>query len=282
MKMIALGPGGTYGHEASEITIPIIQKRLSSNIDLCFGTSNTEVLEAATNQRCLALVPIENSSAGLVAGVVKGFWLRHKKAPIHVIGEVELPIYHNLLVQPWVDDVSEIDEVLTHEQALEQCVATLSAMGIRKKTPVSSTAGAAHQVSLCGLRNVAAIASAFAGRTYGLKTLKDDMADSNGNATRFHILGPTKCAPTGQDRTAMIFWLPHMPRALANATWAISCEGADMSTIHSIPLGTFGKIAMYCELDQHCDTDAGRRIFDRLRTVTDGITVLGSYPQAVQ
>lgn len=280
MKIITLGPKGTYSHEATSLAMRRLNVLIGRDLELCFGQLNERVLEQAAAEQCFAMVPIENSDADLVTGVVKGFWLRQEGAiPIHVIGELELPIHHNLLGHPTVESMDSIKEGLSHEQALAQSSDALEAANIEKRT-CSSTAEAAKLVAEGKMPvTVAAIASEFAAREYGLKVLAEDIANSNGNTTRFHLLGPMAMSPTGRDRTAMIFWLANKPRALVNALWAISCDGADMSSIHWKNLGTFGKVAIYCEFDQHCDAESGQAILNRLRTVTERIMVLGSFPQ---
>jgi prephenate dehydratase len=282
MKIMALGPAGTNGHEAANIARQLVDwKDVIPDIE--FSPRNAAILETALAQKCWGVVPVENSTAGLVSEVVKDFWIARGKNPgVYVVGEIELPVEHCLLVEDREGfALGDVNEVVSHPQALAQCARSLDALGIALRTPAASTALAAKKVS-SGEKGpaVAAIASRFAAKTYGLRILKEGMEDVRGNATRFHVIGPKEAAPTGKDRTALIFHAQDKPRALLDCMWALCTEGTNLSSIHSIPLGLPGRYAFYCEFDRHLATDEGSTIMGRLGLVASGITILGSFPQA--
>jgi prephenate dehydratase len=236
-------------------------------------------------EKIYGVVPIENSSEGLVGEVAKGFWVeesnRSSGRRLCVTGEIHLPIEHCLLTHKDLKTVDHVKEVISHPQALAQCGGSLDSFKISRRVPEKSTAAAAKRIAESSdLRTSAALASRFAGQIYGLRTLRSHVEDVEGNTTRFHIIGPDMFEETGQDRTAMIFRTKNEPRALQNVLWAIGMLGVNMSSIHSISLGLPGRYAFYVEFDAHIRSTAGKQIEACLPFVTDRVFVLGSYPQS--
>ncbi len=283
--MLCLGPKGTNGHEAAMVAI----KRLFGDPEdwqIEFCDRNGDILEKVAGGDVYGVVPIENSSEGLVGEVVKGFWIKEmaRRRAIHVIGEIHFLIEHQLLVRQEVGETRQISEVMSHPQALGQCAETLRWLGISKTIPTTSTAFAAQSISTSpSFIATAAIASKFAAQTYGLKTLQANIEDTPGNTTRFHIIHSQRSEGVLEEkaRTAVIFKTANEPAALLHVLWSIAASGVNMSSIHSIPLGLPGKYAFYCEFDEHVETTKGGQIMARMETVVDDIIVLGSYPQSL-
>jgi prephenate dehydratase len=277
-KIFVLGPAGTNGHEAaikfSDLALP--------NAELIFCERNVEILQRAEEEGAYGVVPVENTTAGLVSEVVRDFWLT-KKNPcnIQAIGEMQLPIEHHLLVNDSVQNVKEISSIISHPQALSQCARRMKELGLLN-IPTSSTAEAARKISAeDNVNKCGAIASAFAAKIYRLKIILRNIEDFSENATRFHLVGPHSVLPSGRDRTAIIFKLPNKPCALFNALGTIAEEKINMSSIHSIPSGHPGEYSFYCEFDCHKDDSKGKKILKHMDSLTDKLLVLGSYQQNI-
>lgn len=279
MKILCLGPAGTYGHEAATIAAKRL-KRESLEIEFC--QRNVDVIRRVDSEECYGVVPVENSTAGLVPDIVKDFWLEQSTdSLVCVVGEIQIAVSHNLLVHSSTRSMGEIIKVISHPQALAQCRTKLARFGLKKFEAVDSTALAARYASEpLVYPNIAAISSRFAAEFYGLKMIAECIEDSPGNSTRFHILGSDENQkPTGNDRTAVLFWIPNRPGALLSALgtmWRVN-----MSSIHSIPLGTPSAYAFYCEFDEHKFSDVGGEVLLGLEKLTDRLLVLGSYPKEV-
>ena len=130
----------------------------------------------------LAMIPIENSSAGRVADI-------HHLLPesgLHIVGEHFERVNHALLATETAT-IDSLKVVRSHVQALSQCRAFIRDHGLE---PVlhADTAGAAAEVATLNDPTQAAIASALAGEIYGLKALKEDIEDAEHNTTRFLIM----------------------------------------------------------------------------------------------
>lgn len=282
-KIAALGPAGTYGHEAAEIARAELERRGISVSEVFFQPRNELIIDQVLATDCYGIIPIENATEGFVREVMKR-WIAEsrisQRSAVYVIGEVHLPIHHNLLARQDIAVIEELASVMSHPQALGQCSKLLNDRELSLQVPTTSTADAARQVATNpALNKSAAVASRFAAEIYGLKVLRYNIEDSSDNMTRFHILGATPVGPTGHDRTAIVFHLPNKQGVLDNVIHSISEEGVNMSSIHSIPLGSMNEYAFYIEIDCHMSSDKGRAIKKKIELHTINPLILGSYPR---
>jgi prephenate dehydratase len=285
LKMLALGPAGTNGHEAAHqilrrlgdktLVLPDADK---IGVELC--DSHATVFRRAIDEHCYGIVPIE-SMKSLVDDTIDGFWLRYpfSRTTISVIGEVHLPIEHVLVMRPEMT-LDESTPVLSHPQALSQCRGNLKALGLKNFVSTNSTAGAGKIIAEDDRHAFsAALVSPFAATVYRLQVINPHMADSRGSITRFHLLGHQPWRAEEGCKTALIFWTMNQPGALWSALGAFAKNNVNMTSIHSIPLGTAGEYAFYVEFDEHTKTKRGIEIMAQLTAATDRILLLGSFPR---
>ena len=129
-----------------------------------------------------ALIPVENSTIGRVepaASLVE-------QSGLAVISEVWRPI-RLALMAPRGARLADVRTVESHPAALDQCVGTLSELGIRA-VEAFDTAGAARAVAEAGDPSRAAVAPSRAAEVYDLSILRHDLQDSSDNRTRFVLL----------------------------------------------------------------------------------------------
>ncbi|MDP2705212.1 MAG: prephenate dehydratase domain-containing protein [Patescibacteria group bacterium] len=283
IRIFVLGPEGTNSHEAAKK----FSQSLPSEGTFEFCETNREALERALHDRdSLAVVPVENGSAGYVGDVLRGFWLaqlaENVLCPLKVEAELELPISHHLLVHRSVSSMEGIEEVISHPQALEQCSAHLKELNVRIKAD-TSTAAAAKCIAEGEHLKKAAVATAFAAKIYGLKILHANIEDFSSNATRFHLVGRKYMEPTGKDRTAVMFRLPgreNKAGSLISSLLITRDKGINMTQFHSIPVGKLGHYAFYCEFECHADDEKGLALVSHLRKQSEGqLFILGSFPR---
>jgi len=273
-KIAVLGPKGTNGHEAAQ------KEFHPSEEDLFFCKRNADIFSTCIETQCIGVIPIENSTAGLVKEVVN-FWRKNIESdlPISVIGEIRIPIRHSLLAHPNCSGLEMVSAVKSHPQALEQCSEIIAEHGWQA-LPALSTAAAAREVMETASAEVVAIASPFAGEVYGLNVLKNNGHNCATNETRFHIIGAEQSLLTGDDKTAVIFELKDIPGALAKITTLFWSYGVNLSSITSIPTGKLGVYAFYAEFDCHQKSEVGTEIIARMNWLCERMLVLGSYPKA--
>ena len=129
-------------------------------------------------------IPIENSTAG---SIYDNYDLLYKwRHPI--VGEVKLQISHSLCALPGTK-LADIKEVLSHPQGLAQCSRFFGRNPKIKSTAFYDTAGSAEEIAKRGDKTVGAIASAYAGKFYGLDILAEGIENLPGvNFTRFYAI----------------------------------------------------------------------------------------------
>ena len=161
------------------------------------------------NKAKLAMVPVENSTAGRVADI-------HHLLPesgLLIIGETFFRVNH-MLLGPKGSKLESLKEVRSHAQGLAQCRQNINNLNL---IPVihPDTAGAAKEVSELNDKFIGAIASNLAAKRYNLEVLQENFEDSSHNTTRFLILGKNFYnQPSGDDRTSLIVKLPDEAGAL--------------------------------------------------------------------
>ncbi|MEL6899018.1 MAG: prephenate dehydratase, partial [Planctomycetota bacterium] len=265
MKVAFLGPHFSYSHLA---TIDFFGEA-AAMVPL---HTIEAVFDAMHRGKVLAgVVPIENSTDGRVVDTL-GMFVQHRTP---VCGEIRMPIHHNLLGR---GNLADVRAVHSKPQALSQCRRWLADhLPEAELVPVSSTTQAAQNAAQ--QTSVAAIASLPAGRHYGLEALETSIQDNPNNLTRFAVLGNEKTAPTGNDKTLMLFSLRHESGTLAAAMNAFAGRDLNLTWIESFPMpGRPNEYWFIVELEGHAnDSDVSKAITD-MKTCTRDLNVLGSYP----
>ena len=118
------------------------------------------------NKADLAMIPIENSTAGRVSDI--HFLIQNTK--LKIVAEYYQKVEHCLLSNKNTK-LTDIKEIYSHEQAILQCRNTIKKYGI-KTVNYLDTAGAAKLISQSKDKSKAAIASSLAAEIYGLEIKK--------------------------------------------------------------------------------------------------------------
>lgn len=135
-----------------------------------------------------------------------------------IVRALRLKIDHNLLALPGVER-DEIKEVISHNQALNQCAGYLENLGVRT-TVCENTARAAELVASSGRHDLAALSSLPCAELYGLNAIERNVQDSDANYTRFVVIArepPCTQVPTRR---------PSSSRSKANLAPCIACWNA--------------------------------------------------------
>lgn len=227
------------------------------------------------------VLPLENSLAGTVGDALDAL----ADGALRVVGEVLLPVRHQLLVRPGTD-LGAIRRVRSHWQALAQCERYLARHGW-EVVPAADTAGAARELAADGDDSTAAIASRRAGERYGLDVAAADIQDADHNMTRFAILareggsvraaGPL--APSGNEReTLLTFETGHRPGDLYRALGVLAEAGINLSRIESRPSGAGPwRYRFLVQVAGDAEAEPLRSAVIGLREHTSSMRVLGSF-----
>ena len=154
-----------------------------------------------------AVIPLENSIEGTVGE--SNDMIRSKNGTLRITGEIFLNIRHCLIGN--TDDISKIDTIYSHPQALGQCREFVS-----KYRTVSTydTAGAVLLLKENGADNEAAIASEHAAAQYGKTIIRKNIGDVDNNYTRFAIVQRRGTIYLNRNKVSVSFTIPHKPGSL--------------------------------------------------------------------
>lgn len=232
--------------------------------------------EAVEKDECdVAILPIENSYNGDVGQVMD---LAHFGS-LHINGIYDLEVTQNLLALPGTE-LSDIQEVISHPQALGQCAEFIRRHGW-KETQAVNTAVAARAVAKSGRKDLAAIGSAEAGELYGLETLEGHIEESSGNTTRFAVFSRSAKAPApGDNRFVMTFTVGNRAGALGEAVSVIGKQGFNLASLKSRPTKNANwDYYFFVEGEGNIHSEPGKEMVDKLTRCCNSVKVLGSFEE---
>ncbi len=221
------------------------------------------------------VVPIENSLEGSISRV---YDLMLDSA-LQVCGETEYRVSHCLIANPGVK-LEAIKRVYSHPQALGQTQAYLRRMKF-ETIPTYDTAGSVKMIKEKGITDGAAIASARAAEIYGMEILAREIEDTPNNFTRFFVLGQHDAAPTGNDKTSIVFSVKHKPGALYELLKELAGRNLNLTKIESRPTRQKPwEYNFYLDFEGHREDKVPREALEQVKDFAIFIKVLGSYPKA--
>jgi chorismate mutase/prephenate dehydratase len=236
-----------------------------------------DVFESVSNKTVPAgVIPIENS----IEGSVNQNYDLFLNYDLKVQGEVAVKLAHVLIGNPQTK-LEDIESVYSHPQALAQCRAYLE----RHKwqiIPEYDTAGSVKLIKEKGLLNAAAIASEKAADLNNMKILARDISDNLTNYTRFLVLSHTDAAPTGDDKTSIIFSTKHEPGALYNALGEFASRNINLTRIESRPTKkTAWQYNFYLDFEGHRTEKRCTEALQAIEKYATFVKILGSYPRVI-
>ena len=219
------------------------------------------------------ILPIENSSAGSVTEVYDLM----EKYNCKIVRSLKLKIEHCLLAKPGVK-LSDIKEVVAHEQALNQCGEFLKAHGV-KITIFSNNAAAAQYVSQSDRTDIAAIASAGCADLYGLHILTDRVSNTDHNYTRFICISKNLEIFEGANRITFVASASHRPGSLYSLLAKFAAKGMNISKLESRPIpGKDFEFRFYFDVEASVHSPDTQKILSQLEK-EDFFTFLGAYSE---
>lgn len=267
-KIAYLGPQGTFSEEA---TLAFF----GQSVDLYPVASLDDIFRSVeTGQSQYGVVPIENSSEGAISRTLDLLL----ESGLLITGEISIPICHSLMSQS--GNLQQITHVLAHPQALAQCQNWLTQHAPQlHREAVSSNAQAALDASTNP--QFAAIASASAANTYGLKVVQESVQDDAHNRTRFIVIGHHIASPTGKDQTSLILSVKNEAGAVYKLLEPFAKHGVSMTRIESRPArkGTW-EYHFYVDIEGHQDDPQVRVALEALQNITAFYKCTGSYPKS--
>ena len=270
LKVAYFGPEGTYTHAAT-------LKHFGSAAQLSpLATIDLVFRDVETGAANYGVVPVENSTEGVVTHTLDRFLT----SPLQIVGEVDLPVRHNLLSRS--ASIGEIRKIYAHQQSFGQCRGWLDTHlpGVAREA-VSSNAEAARRAA--AEPGTPAIASEAAAEIYGLTIVHANIQDSAVNTTRFLIIGRQSPPPTGDDKTSLVVSRSNQPGGLFKLLEPLARHGLNMTRIESRPSRQgMWEYVFFIDLAGHVEDPVVKTALEEMRAQASLLKVLGSYPRAAR
>jgi chorismate mutase/prephenate dehydratase len=264
-----LGPPGTFSEAAMQKQFGLEVKGLPcATLDEVFRATEAGGAD-------FGIVPVENSSEGAVSRTLDLLLA----TPLRVLGEVSVPVHHNLLTRS--GSMDGVRRICAHSQALAQCTGWLNQhWPAIEREAVASNGEAARMASEDS--GVAAIAGERAAQRFGLHVVSSHIQDDPNNRTRFVVLGAQDTqpsAPPARDKTSLILSVPNRAGAVFHMLKPLAAHNVSMSRFESRParVGTW-EYYFYVDVEGHADDPKVAAALAELQKECAFYKCLGSYP----
>jgi len=186
-----------------------------------------------------------------------------------------LDISHNLLANC---PRNKIRKIYSIPQVFGQCRIWLQQnLPAVEKIEVSSTTRAAEIAA--GEKYSASISSMLAAKVYKLNVAAAAIEDSPHNITRFLVIGKTEAAPTGNDRTSIMFSIKDKVGALYDMLLPFRKYGVNLTRIESRPSKKKAwDYYFFVDLCGHKEEKNVAKALAALENKCKFMKILGSYP----
>ncbi len=267
VRVVYQGVEGAYSHAA-------MRAYFGENVN-CFHVKKwRDAMEAiAEGAADYAVLPIENSSAGIVADnydLLVNF-------ENYIVGEQIVKCEHTLLGLPGTK-LSDIKKVYSHQQALSQCEEFLDQHREWQTIPYDNTARAAKKIAEDGDPSQAAIASRFAGEVFGLEVLAEHICFNEKNSTRFIVVGNQRIFRRDAKKISICFEVPHTSGTLYNILSHFIYNNLSMSKIESRPIyGRNWEYRFFVDFEGNLADSAVKNALRGIREEAMNMKILGNY-----
>ncbi len=269
VRVAYLGPEGTFTHQAA-------REKFGELARLRTEASITDVFAAVESGKAeLGVVPVENTTEGVVTQTLDALAL----FDVTICAESMLRISLDLISRS--GSLADVRRVASHPQPLAQSRRWLERhLPGAERVETSSTVVAADLARREA--DVAAICSAVAAGSHGLRTIERGIEDRRDNTTRFLVLGRGAPAPSGNDLTSVLFTMrKDEPGGLHRLLEPFARYGVNLTSIQLRPIaGKPWEYFFFLDLEGHRSEP---RVAEALEAAAGAVLshrVLGSFPRA--
>ena len=261
------GPSGTFTHQAA-------LAKFGNGVHYLSRPTIPDVFDAvARKQATFGVVPVENSTEGAVTHTLDMF----ADVNVRICAEANMVIHHHLLCRCRKE---ELQVVYSHPQVLGQCRKWLRLN--LPQVPLVEALSTTEAASRCAAEESAgALAGALAAELYNLPICDSNIEDLAGNLTRFLVIGDQETAPTGNDKTSLLFGVKDRVGALLDSLEPFRQHEISLTFIESRPSRRkTWEYHFYVDFLGHVSDPAIRQALDELGEHCQYVKILGSYPRA--
>ncbi len=266
-KVVFQGVEGAYSQQA-------MQEYFGKDCDSFHVETWKDAMEAIKNGYAdYAVLPIENSSAGIVS---ENYDLL-VEYDNYIVAEQIIKIDH-VLVGCADAQLSDIKTIYSHPQALMQCSDYLEEHRDWEKISLKNTAMAAKKVDDDQDRSQAAIAGRITADLYGLHVLDEAIQNNKNNSTRFIIVSGKPVYRSSATRISICFEIPHESGSLYHMLSHFIYNGLNMTNIQSRPIqGKNWEYRFFIDFEGTFEDDAVQNALRGLSEETTSLRVLGTF-----
>lgn len=267
MVYAVLGPSGTFSEAAARLYAGCdIEIRTTEDISQLFAL-------VESGQVSDGLVPLENSSAGMISSTMECL----SAASLKIKGALELPVHQYLLANGDYAP-AEVELLVSQPVALQQCrrFVAIHLKNARKEI-TDSTAGAAQLVKQ-EMRRAAAIGSLRSSRLYGLRIIATGIQDGL-NYTRFIHIGKGEDIGLEWHKSSLLLSLPDKVGALYGLLGVFAQGQLNLNKIESRPGRDLKEYVFYIEVEQGNNDMRMEKFLPELVPYCNWVKYLGSYAQ---
>ena len=220
-----------------------------------------------------AILPIENSTAGIVSEVYDLL----TEYENYIVGEQIIEIRHCLMGVKGAR-LEDISTVYSHPQSLMQSSRFLSEHSDIRQISMQNNAFAARKVADDGDKTQGAIASRLAAQIYGLDILVDGVNQANSNSTRFIVVTNRKVYLKGAKKISLCLEIAHEAGALYHLMSHFIYNNLNMTKIESRPIEDRNwEYRFFIDFDGNLEDSGVRNALRGLREEAKMMKILGNY-----
>lgn len=266
-RIVFQGTEGAYSQLA-------LKEYFGENTDSYHVETWRDAMEAIrSGEADFAVLPIENSSAGIVS---ENYDLMVEYDNC-IVGEQIIKIDHALLGLPEAE-LSDITDVYSHPQSIMQCGKYLDAHRDWERHTMKNNAFAAQKIKEDGKIHKAAIASRLNAEIYGLKVFDEGIQDNKENATRFIIVTGKHIFTRDAKKISVCFEVPHESGSLYHMLSHFIYNGINMNHIESRPVkGKNWEYRFFVDFDGNLNDAAVQNALRGLSEESIQLKILGNY-----
>lgn len=266
-RVVFQGTDGAYSQAA-------MHKFFSKDVNSFHVQTFRDAMEAIEEGSAdFAVLPIENSSAGMVSEMYDLL----EEFENYIVGEVILPINH-YLVGTENTTLETIERVYSHPQALMQCSKYLDRHASWQQIGAANTAVAAKKILNENDPTQAAICSEHAAEIYGLKILEEKINHNHNNSTRFIVVTNQKIFLKKAQKISICFEVAHESGSLYHLLSHFIYNDLNMTKIESRPIeGKTWEYRFFVDFEGNMGDAAVKNAIRGLREESKSLKILGNY-----
>lgn len=265
------GIEGSFSHQA-------LLEYFGQNVQNTSFLSFKNVFEALEKDEIeYGVLPIENSSTGSITEVYDLLG----KYNFYIVGEKCIHVEHNLLGIKGAE-LSDINEVYSHEQGFLQCSEFFDNYPKWRYIPYINTAKSAEYVSMENSKKKACVASKEAACIYNLSIMKENINNTKNNYTRFVIIKKNMEAQKGCDKISIVLSLPHKAGSLYSVLKHFAENNLNMVKIESRPIRNKSwQYFFYIDFSGNIFDESTKNVLDKIEKESLYFKFLGNYVSEV-